>query len=131
MGQFHLEQLVDVVDGGATVHAVSVLAGRLDLGLLAVVLIRDLAHDLLQQVLDRDQPRRRAVLVEHDRDVHAALLHLPEQVGDLLGLRDEVRLAHDVGELRIRFPRVQMTKQILRVGNADDVVHRLPEDRYP
>ena len=61
--------------------------------LLDVVLVLDLADDLFDQVLDRDQPGRAAVLVDDDRDVHAALLHLVQQLVDLLGLGHVRRLA--------------------------------------
>ena len=58
-----------------------------DQRLLLVVLVLDLADDLLEQVLDRDQAGRAAVLVEHDREVDLAPLELVEQVVDASSIR--------------------------------------------
>ena len=57
--------------------------------LLLVVLVLDLAHDLLEEVLDRDQARRAAVLVEHDGQVDLASLELVQEVVDGHGLGHE------------------------------------------
>ena len=57
------------------------------MSLLDVVFIADLAHDLFNQVFDGDQPGRAAVLVDHDRDVNALLLHFVQQIVHFLGLR--------------------------------------------
>jgi hypothetical protein len=53
------------------------------------VLVLDLADDLLDQVLQRHQPRRAAVLVQHDRHLDPLLAHLPDQVLHRLALRHE------------------------------------------
>ena len=64
-----------VVDAGAAVHARLVVGDGHDHRLLLdVVLVLDLADDLLDQVLDGDQAGRAAVLVEHDGDVDLAAL---------------------------------------------------------
>src|SRR5581483_5961484 len=67
--QLRGEQLAQLVDRQARVHAVAPAAERLHLALLDVVLVRDLADQLLEQVLERDQARGRAVLVDDDRHV--------------------------------------------------------------
>ena len=72
------ELLVEVGDLGQRLDAV-VAAPVLDdvvLGLVEVVLVLDVADDLLEHVLDRDQPGDAAVLVDHDRDVVAVLAEL-------------------------------------------------------
>ena len=84
-------QVEQVVDRGPAVDPRPVLAQLLDQRLLDVVLVLDLADDLLEEVLDRDQARRPAVLVEHDRDVDLAPLELVQQVVDRHRLRDEDR----------------------------------------
>ena len=58
-------------------------------GALDVVLVGDLADDLLEDVLDRDQAGGAAVLVDDDRDVGALCLHLAQQVVDRLGVGHE------------------------------------------
>ena len=61
---------------------------------LDVVLVADLADDLLEQVLDRDQAGGAAVLVDDDGALHALALELLEQLGHPLGLGHEVRGPH-------------------------------------
>ena len=84
-----VEQLQDLVDVGAPVDACLVVGQADDHRLLDVVLVLDLADDLLEQVLDRDQSRGPTVLVEHDRDVHLAPLELMKQVIDGHGFGHE------------------------------------------
>ena len=65
-------------------------ARRSTVGLLHVELVDDVAHQLFEQVLERDQPGRPAVLVDHDGHVELLLLHLAQEVRDVLGLGDEL-----------------------------------------
>ena len=76
LGQLGVEQLVHLVDRGAAGHAERATGKPLDLGLVDVVLVGDLADDLLEQVFHRDETRRAAVLVDHDRHVELLGLHL-------------------------------------------------------
>ena len=46
---------------------------------LDVALVLDLADDLLDDVLERDEPARAAELVDHDGEVRAAPLHLLQE----------------------------------------------------
>ena len=46
-----------------------------------VELVFDLAHDLLEQVLERDDPLEVAVLVDHDREVLVRAPELGQQRG--------------------------------------------------
>ena len=54
------------------------------------------ADDLLEQVFQRHQPGRAAVLVQHDGDVLAALAEGDQQVVDRHAAGDEQRFAHQV-----------------------------------
>jgi hypothetical protein len=99
LGQAPVERLVQLVDVGAGGHPVAAVGQPLDGGGRAVVLVLDLADDLLDDVLERDDPGGAAVLVHHDRELAAPLLHLAQQVVDALGLRHEVRLAHELRDL--------------------------------
>ncbi len=69
-------------------RAVGLDADRLG---LHVVLVLDLADQLLDDVLDRHQPGGAAVLVDHDGEGGALGLQLLQQLGDLLGLGHQVR----------------------------------------
>ena len=95
--------------------------------LLLVVLVLDLADDLLEQVLDGHEAGGPAVLVEHDRDVDLAPLELVEQVVDAH------RLGHEDGGPQERAAalgrsvaeRLQERQQVLGVEDADDLVDRV------
>ena len=65
-------------------RAVALVDDRLGLD---VVLVANLADDLLEQVLDRHQAGGAAVLVDDDRDLHLLALELLQQLGHALGLR--------------------------------------------
>ena len=56
---------------------------------LDVVLVADLADDLLEQILERHQARRAAVLVDDDGHLDLLALELLEQLGHALGLGHE------------------------------------------
>ncbi len=108
---------------------------RLDHRLLAVVLVLDLADDLLDDVLHRHQAGRAAVLVDHDGDVPLGRLHVVEQLVDRLRLR-----ARRPGRAPARAGRsvavaapvaLQVRQQVLGVQDADDVVEALLEHRQP
>ena len=87
------ELLVDVVDRGAARDPQRAAGQVLDAGLLDVVLVGDLADDLLEEVLEGDEPGGPAVLVDDDRHVELLRLHLAQQLGDPLLLGHEHRLA--------------------------------------
>src|SRR5215213_10301027 len=56
-----------------------------------VVLVADLTDDFLEQVLDCHQPRRSAVFIHRDRNLHLLALKLLQHLGDALGLGHESR----------------------------------------
>ena len=63
-------------------------------GLVRVVLVGDLADDLLEDVLERDQPLHLAVLVDDERQLRLALQELVELV------LDAGRVGHEPGLAR-------------------------------
>ena len=89
LGELQVEELLHLLDLDAAGNRV--VAGRVldDLGLLGVVLVLDLAHDLLDHVLHGHEPGDAAVLVDDDGHLLLGLLELLEQVGHLHGLGDE------------------------------------------
>ena len=62
---------------------------------LDVVLVADLADDLLEHVLDGHEARGAAVLVDDDRGLQLLALELLEQLGHALGLGHERRRTHE------------------------------------
>ena len=84
--------------------------------------VLDLAEYLLQHVLQRDDARRTAELVDHDGDVRAVLDEIFEHRLQRHGLGHEVDLHHHVGDLR------RTREKALRIDITDDVVNRLAPD---
>ena len=71
-GQLGVDQLVDLVDRQAGADPQLAAAELLDRRLLDVELVDDLAHQLLDEVLEGDQAGRAAVLVDDDGQVELA-----------------------------------------------------------
>ena len=66
---------------------------------LRVVLVADLTDDLFDQILEGDEPRRAAVLVDDDGALDALALELLQQVRYDLGLRDEMGGTEELADL--------------------------------
>ena len=97
-----VEQLGQLVDGDSSVDPDLVVREPDDHLLFLVVLVLDLADDLLEEVLDRDEAGRPAVLVEDDRDVDLLALEIVEQVVDGHRLGGEDRGPQDGPDVRAR-----------------------------
>ena len=121
------EHVQQVVHGGPPVDPRLVVGEQHDHRLLGVVLVLDLADDLLEQVLDRHQAGRAAVLVEHDRDVDLAPLELVEQVVDRSSTRARTPGVRSSARRFGHSPaaRLEERQQVLRVEDAHDLVHRV------
>ena len=92
--------------------------------LLRVVLVTDVAHDFLDNILHRYESRGTTELVDDDGNVHFVGSELFEEVFDLLRFRNEVGGADQflpVEVLRI----ADVEQEVLGVQNASDVVVRL------
>ncbi len=99
---------------------------------LGVVLVHDLADDLLEHVLDRHQTSGPAVLVDDDHHVVLLRLHLGKQRVDRLAVRHEHGRPHHrddpLGRLAL-VVLVQATGDVLEVRDTDDVVLAVAYDR--
>ena len=131
VGQLQAEQLGQLVDRRAAVDEVVTVGLALHVVGLDVVLVDDLAHQLLEAVLQRHQPGDAAVLVGHDREVELAGLHLAHQPADRLVLGDEVHRAGEVERRLVAAAFALLADQVLGVGEPDDVRRRrrAPADR--
>ena len=88
----------DVVEAGARVGDEGIVRLPHDRRrLVAVVLVVDLADDLFDDVLDRDQAVGAAIFVDHQRQMDARGLHLRQQVDRPHRRRHEQQFADDVG----------------------------------
>ena len=79
-GMSDVEQLVELGDRHPAVDEVLARRQADDIRRLVVVLVDDLADELLEAVLERDQTGDRAVLVGDQREVELAGLHLAHQL---------------------------------------------------
>jgi hypothetical protein len=97
--------------------------------LSGVVLVPNLADELLDEVLQRHDAGRAAVLVDHQREVPPFLLHLEEQRVDLARFRhDEHRT--DQGAVELALVRLRgHAQQVLGVEEPGDVIDVREEQR--
>ncbi len=98
-------------------------------GFLDVVLVLDLADDLLDHVLDGDQALGPAELVDDDGEVDALRPHPREQVDHAHRFRDEQGLAHQRRRSSGRaLGSTLATEDVLDVNHADDLVEAFAID---
>ncbi len=121
------ERLVEVVDRVRAVDADALLVESLDRRVGQVELVLDLADDLLEQVLEGDDPVHDAVLVDDDRHVLLLAPEIGEERGEVLGLGDDEGRPGDRLEAHRRDPEVvHRREEIAHVQDADDLVERVP-----
>src|SRR5207244_191104 len=121
LGELDAEPLGDVVHQREAVED-ETLRRLHDARWLAVELVLDLAHDLLDDVLEGDQAGGAPVLVHHDRHVRAALLEVPLQRVERAALGDEEDLALDRRQVLGGAQLVAAVEEVLHVHHADHVV---------
>ena len=124
LGQRDLVGLAQLRGGGGPVHDHGAVAHALDRALLPVVLVLDVADDLLDQVLEGHEAAHRAVLVHHHGHVRAPLLQLLQQLADLLRLRHEVHGVEDLAD-HDGLALLEEAQRVLDVDDADHVVDRV------
>src|SRR5690606_15806436 len=101
-------------------------------GDLVVVLVLDLADDLLENVLERNDAEIRAVLVDDDRDMLLAALKLAQLIEQSRRFRDEPGRGDarvDVHLVDVSKIGLQRAEDRLGVDDADDVVGLAPPHR--
>src|SRR5450756_1362950 len=125
------EQLAQLVERQSGRDAEDAVAEVFDVGPTAVVLVGELTDDLLQGVLDRDEPGDTAILVHHDAHVGRPFLHVPQQVVDRLRLRHVHRWSHHRLDrvLLVLFGGPDAADDVLEVHDAEHVVDGVADDR--
>jgi len=84
--------------------------------------VRDLPHDLLDDVLDRDDARRTAVLVDDDGELRPLALQICEQIVEGLRLRDDRRIPDQVLQVGVGPLGHQQLDELVDVDDALDPV---------
>lgn len=113
--QVHAEGRVDVGYAHVAGHTL-VAVGQRDDAVLALGLVEfvlDLADDLLQHVLDGDQPGRAAEFVDHDRQVVAVGSEVAQQVVQRLALGHEDRRPQQ--RAQVQLGRALQLQQVLAI----------------
>ena len=100
------------------------VGGPVDLGDLDVVLVGDLAHELLEEILEGDDAGGAAVLVDGDGEVDPLLAHLPQQIAHALGLGDEAGRPGERADGSVAVAVALGPHEVLEVGDTDHVVDR-------
>ena len=94
-GKLVADELVHLVDREAPVDLELAVVQMLHPRPLDVVLVRNLANEFFEDILERDQACRPAVLVHNDREVLLAGLHFAHNFGHSLAFWEELGLAHE------------------------------------
>ena len=131
-GDLTSEARLEISEGDRRVGHEAPLADLFELLVrVGVVLIVDLADDLLEDVLERHDPAGATELVGHHRHVEALGAHLAENARRALRLDDEEDgRAKEIGELRLLEVAIaEEGEEVLHVEEADDVIERLPVHR--
>ena len=123
VGEVGAEAAVELVDGEHAVDAVVVLVDLLDLLFGDIELVLDLADDLFEQILERADAGRAAVLVDDNREMVVRLPEFLQQRGEVLRLRDDVRRPDDLLEVHVGDGAVvHRGEEIPHVQHPDDLV---------
>ena len=107
---------LDLVDVHVAVHEPHVVAiGHHELADILIVLVRDLADDLLREVFEREDAREAAVLVDHAGELIACRRELREGVG-----QSHEGGQHDRGAHELRHGRLAVEGRLENVDEVDD-----------
>src|SRR5215211_5203594 len=98
-GQVGPELLVEVVDREGAPDEDRPLVEALDRLIRQVVLVLDLADDLLEHVLERHDALHRPVLVDDDGHVLLRPAEVRQESAEILGLRNDVRLPYELRQI--------------------------------
>ena len=123
-----MELLVEVVDRVRAVDPDVRLVDPLDGRVGKVELVLDVADDLLEDVLERDDPVDVAVLVDDDRHVLLLAPEVGEERGEVLRLRDDVRGPDD--RLQLDGRDAAVVNRAEEVADVEDPEDSSSDPRY-
>ena len=130
--ELEIEQLADLVQPETGAHAESTVLERRDLIRSGVVLVRDVADQLLDDVLEGHEPRHTAVLIDDHAHVHTVALHLLQERLGLHRLRHEHGAAGDArhrGVAPAGLVAEAELHEVLQVQHPHDVVGVVVHER--
>ena len=89
----------------------------------------DFADDFLEHILDRAQPRGPAVLVDHHRKMHFALLKVAQKFTDQFRFRNAQRFAQHGAKAEVARAFAEVLHQIAHIEDPNNVVEAVLVDR--
>ena len=124
------QRLVEVRDLGLCLDPITAvrLGNDVVLGLVEIVLVLDIADDLLQHILDGDQSGDSAIFVDDDGDMVAIGAEVAQQYVEALGFRHEDGRPQGVAKVEA-FRIGVVVEQLLGQQDADHIVLVLANDR--
>ena len=130
--QLQTKLLIEVIDQYAPVQPVFILADRFNFRHNFFILFIDIAHNLLNQVFDRDNSGKSAVLIYQDCHMASRFLHSAEKFIRLFRLWYKKRFMKHFPDIHLfRTVLPQLDHHVLNVKNTDDIVYIFLIDRYP
>ncbi len=131
LGEPRVDQFGGVLELGARVDVPGAAVDRRHQHLRRVVmLVLDIADDLLDQVLERDEALGARIFVEHDRQMDVLLPHVGEQIERAARHRRVERLADEASERRRMLGAGREDREdVLDMDHADDRIEIVAIDR--
>ena len=118
---------VQLVDGELAGHAEDSGVDPLDEALVLVELVANLSDELLEEVLERDEPGGAAVFVYDDGEVELLGLELTEERVRALGLGHEIRRMQAGAQIEAGGQPAHVGQQVLGVEHPHDLVNGVLE----
>ena len=124
------KEFIEFIDGRECLDHERVVINRANqLPFFDIGLVFDFTHNFLEHVLDSNQARNTAVLVDHDRHVVAVLPELSQQHVEPLALRDSNYRPHEFFNTWHITVTLNQRQQVLGEQHADDIVDTITNDR--
>ncbi len=98
---------------------------------MRIELVPDLSNDLLNDILNGDEPLCSAVFIDDDSHLLMRRLHLAEKRDHVFRLRNEHRLVHEFADRLIDRAVHQRPDQVLVVNDTYDIINALMKDWQP
>ena len=129
----HVQFLIDVAEKCGAHELVDIVPDLLDGDLHFLIVLVDIAYDLLNQVLHGHHTTDTAVLIHDDGHLVVVLLHLLEDCIRLHVLRDEVGGLDELPDIHVIEASLLLCLdgKVLHADHADDVVDIFLIDRDP
>src|SRR5438445_4232146 len=124
-GQINLQPAIKIADGEAAIKQVAAVWLLIALFVdLFVMLVRDVADDLLEQVLERNDALDAAVLIDDKAEMKLLVLHLTQHILEPRRIDHVIRFVDDRIDPELIW-LANVADEIFAVYDAGDVVERV------